>query len=237
MAVAQDLPSLETTNEFKASQNSILTDNAGQQAARRPDRQREPDPGRQRGHLAHGQARRDRDRGQALLRPQGGRLPGHRARAVAGRLRRRGRPGRVHDHAAVRQERAAGADRPLALPEAEGGGARLPARAQVDQGQDPHPVPEHGLLRRGRLRHRVRRARLLRLGPPGLRAALRRRPGPGGGGAAGRHDRLALGLQPGAEPRRGARSAATWCWTTCASRASSARCEHADIDASARCRR
>ena len=29
MAVAQDLPSLETTNEFKASKNSILTDNTG----------------------------------------------------------------------------------------------------------------------------------------------------------------------------------------------------------------
>ena len=70
------------------------------------------------------------------------------ARALWADVRRQQRrPGRVDHHAAVRQERAAGADQPLGLPEAQGGGARLPARAQVDEGQDPHPVPEHRLLR------------------------------------------------------------------------------------------
>ena len=55
------------------------------------------------------------------------------------------------------------------------GGARLPARAPLEQGQDPHRVPEHDLLRRGRLRDRGRRPHLLRRRPPRLRHA---RPSP-----------------------------------------------------------
>ena len=81
----QDLPSLEATNEFKASRNSILLRRTADATARRPDRQREPDPGREQGHLAERQARRGRDRGQALLPAQGSRLPGHRARALGRR--------------------------------------------------------------------------------------------------------------------------------------------------------
>ena len=64
------------------------------------------------------------------------------------------------------------------LPEVPRGGARLPAGAPLEQGQDPHRVPQHDLLRRGRLRDRGRRADLLRRRPPGLRhrdRALRRR--------------------------------------------------------------
>ena len=47
-------------------------------------------------------------------------------------LARRAAPGRLDDHPAVRQERARGAVRPLGLPEAARGGARLPPRAPVD---------------------------------------------------------------------------------------------------------
>ena len=45
--------------------------------------------------------------------------------------------------------------------EAEGGGARLAARAALAQGPDPHRVPQHDLLRQRRLRHRAGVARLL----------------------------------------------------------------------------
>ena len=43
---------------------------------------------------------------------------------------------------------------------------RLPPRAPVVEGQDPHRVPERDLLRRGRHRGRGRRPHLLRLQPP-----------------------------------------------------------------------
>ena len=59
--------------------------------------------------------------------------------------------GRLDDHPAVRQERARGAGQPHRLPEAARGGARLPPRAPVVEGQDPHRVPERDLLRRGRV--------------------------------------------------------------------------------------
>ena len=89
--------------------------------------------------------------------------------AVAGHPQPERRPGRLDDHRAVRQERARRPGQPHRLPEVPRGGARLPARAPLEQGQDPHRVPEHDLLRRGRLRDRGRRAHLLRRRPPRLR--------------------------------------------------------------------
>ena len=83
--------------------------------------------------------------------------------------------GRLDDHRAVRQERARSRRQPHGLREVPRGGARLPARAPLEQGQDPHRVPEHDLLRRGRLRDRGRRPHLLRHRPPRLR---HRRPSP-----------------------------------------------------------
>ena len=77
----------------------------------------------------------------------------------------------------------------------------------MDQGEDPHRVPQHRVLRRGRVRDRVGRARVLRLEPPRLRAALRGGAGARRGRAAGGHDRLARRLQPGPEPGRRDRAA------------------------------
>ena len=90
------------------------------------------------------------------------------ARAVCPGRRSPARPaGRLDDHPAVRQERARGAGQPNGLPEAPRGGARLPPRAPVVQGQDPHRVPELDLLRRGRLRDRGRRATYFGCNHPG----------------------------------------------------------------------
>ena len=87
---------------------------------------------------------------------------GDRARLLPGRAPQRQRPGRLDDRAAVHQERAPGPVAPHDLREAQGGRARLPARAQVVQGEDHHGLPEHDLLRQRRLRHRGRRPDLLR---------------------------------------------------------------------------
>ena len=111
MAVAQDLPELESQNEFKAARNSVLLDDARQAPLavltgheNRILVRSEPD-------LLEREAGRDRDRGPALLPAQGRRLQGHRARALGGRAPPARRPGRLHDHAAVREERARRADR------------------------------------------------------------------------------------------------------------------------------
>ena len=85
------------------------------------------------------------------------------------------------------------------------GGARLPARAPLEQGQDPHRVPEHDLLRRGRLRDRGRGAHLLRRRPPRLRhrdRALRLGARALGGGDCWPGSSLALGLRPQGLPRK-----------------------------------
>ena len=159
--------------------------------------------------------RRDRDRGPALLQAQGRRLPGHRARAVGGRARAARRPGRLHDHPAVRQERAARAAEPLDLPEAEGGGARLPARAQVDQGQDPHRVPEHRLLRRRAPTASSRRRACTSAGTTPAASPLRGGARAGRGRAARGHDRLARRATARSRTRRRRSSAATSCSSGC----------------------
>ena len=85
--------------------------------------------------------------------------------------------------------------------QAEGGGARVAARAEVDEGQDPHRLPQHDLLRERRLRRRARRAHVLR--------ARRDQAHRAGGGAARRHPRGPEPLRPGrapAVPKHDARS-------------------------------
>ena len=82
-------------------------------------------------------------------------------RGIAPRLRpgrpaQRQRAGRLDDRAAADQERPPGPVAPHDLREAQGGGARLPALAQVVEGQDRHRLPQHGLLRQRRLRDRGR---------------------------------------------------------------------------------
>ena len=77
------------------------------------------------------------------------------ARARLGRRHEpRHRPGRLDDHAAVRQERVP--DEPADdRPQADRGGARVAARAALVEGPDPHRLPEHRLLRERRLRRRA----------------------------------------------------------------------------------
>ena len=59
----------------------------------------------------------------------------------------------------------AGAGQPHGLREAARGGARLPPHEEVVQGEHPHQVPQHDLLRQRRLRDRVGGAHVLRQGP------------------------------------------------------------------------
>ena len=158
MAVAQDLPQLENRAQFANAQNSVVYDVNGQQA-RDPHQQRGPDPDRLGRHRAGDEGGRRRDRGPALLRAPRRRLPGHRPRGRSRTSSSRRHAGRLDDHPAVRQERARGAGQPDRVREAARGRARLPARAPLGQGQDPHRVPERDLLRRGRLRDRGGRAR------------------------------------------------------------------------------
>ena len=144
------------------------------------------------------------DRGPPLLHQQRRRHPRHRPRVRPGRRQPEDRPGRLDDHPAVRQERARGAGRPHGLPEAARGGARLPPHAQVVEGEDPHRVPQRDLLRQRRLRHRVRRPRVLRQRGPGASEVRHARPpelrfaaAPRGGGAAGGDRLQPQRLRPG----------------------------------------
>ncbi len=236
MAVASDLPALENRAEYVAARNSVLYaglpgckdgDTGSCDEIAQPHRQPEPDPARPGRDLAQHQERRHRHRGQALLRARGRGLPGHRARPLAGHPAPERRPGRLDDHPAVREERALGPGRPLGLPEAARGGARLPPRAQVVEGQGAHAVPEHRVLRERRLRRGVRRPHLLR----GRDAPARRHHGqglrgrrPGGrrreprrGGAARGDDRVAHALRPGRQPAHARSAGATWCSRACSS--------------------
>ena len=135
--------------------------------ALRPPRLAEPDPAPLRPDLAADEAGDRRDRGQALLRAPRRRRTRDHARALGGHARRRSRAGRVDDHAAVRQEHVH--EQPAVdRAQAEGGGARVAARAALVEGPDPDRLPEHDLLRQRGLRRRAGGADVL---PP------RRRPG------------------------------------------------------------
>ena len=132
---------------------------------RQPDRDPQPAaprPAQARPGSAARHQRRHLRRGQALLPQPRHRHPRHRTRAPGGRAPRRRRAGRLHDRAAVRQERAAGPGAPHDLREAARGRARLPPLPSVEEGQDHHRVPQHDLLRERRLRHRGGGADVLR---------------------------------------------------------------------------
>ena len=206
-AVSQDLPAIYNFAQYKASKNSEVYDANGA-ADRHPDQRPEQNPAQLRADLPQHQERGGLDRGRALLRAQRRRLPGHRPRPGQRHPQPERRPGRLDDHPAVRQAGAGSPGRPHPLRQVPGGGARLPARAPLEQGQDPHRVPEHDLLRRGRLRGRGRRPHLLRRRPPRLRhpdRALRLGARALGGGDAGGDHPVALGLRPQVLPRKRAR--------------------------------
>ena len=135
--------------------------------------------------------------------------------------------------------------RPLGVPEAARGRARLPPRAQVVEGEDPHPVPEHRVLRQRRLRRRGRGAHLLRRrrrarGAGERQRRRRRHPAAGAarprrrsriptlarvarpvarrGGPARRDDLVARRCTTRWRTPRRRASAATWCCRACSSR-------------------
>ena len=134
-------------------------------------------------------------------------------RRLAGRHLRLGPAGRLDDHPAVRQERARRAGQPDRVPEAARGRARLPPRAPVVEGQDPHRVPERDLLRRGRDGIEAAAQHLLRLQPPRLRRGRRRptvrlaAPALGGGDARRDHLLAERVLDPETSPRTRPRAA------------------------------
>ena len=97
-------------------------------------------------------------RGRALLRAPRRRRARHR-RGRSGRTpARRASRGRLDDHTTVRQERVH-PQRADVRAEDPRGGARLAARAALEQEPRPHRIPEHHLLRPRRLRGSSRRAR------------------------------------------------------------------------------
>ncbi len=193
VAVASDLPSLTKFSQFKDEQSSVLLDDLGHPIGVLSQQNRvivtpSADP-------ADRQGGGDLDRGQALSDQQRRRHPRHRARVRPGHPAQRHRAGRLHDRAAVHQERAAGPVAPHDLREAARGGAGLPALAQVVEGKDHHGVPEHDLLRQRRLRDRGGRADLLRprsqatsaAAPPTTSYACEQLAAVGGGAARGHH--------------------------------------------------
>ena len=138
-----------------------------------PDQRPEQNPAHLGPDLAEHQERGGLDRGQPLLRAQRRRLQGHRPRPHPRHPQPERGTGRLDDHPAVRQAGAGSGKQPDDPREVPRGGARLPARAALEQGQDPHRVPQHRLLRRGCLRDRGRRPHLLRCRPPRLRHQVR----------------------------------------------------------------
>ena len=131
--------------------------------------QRGPPGGRRRGR---------RDGGPQLLPPPR-RRPDRDPPGRGQRSPRSGQPaGRVDVDPAVRQERVprAAAD---AGAQGQGGDAGAQARADADQAADPRALPEHHLLRPGRVRHPGRIGRLLRQGRPDAHPPGGRVPGRG----------------------------------------------------------
>ncbi len=157
----------------------------------RPSRRREPHQRPARGRPARRAARGPRRGGPRLLRPRRLLPQGHRPRHLEQRLRRR-RPGRVDDHAAVREERVPHAGAHVQA-QGEGAAARGQARDDGLEGPDPQRLPQHHLLRPRRLRHRGRVAAVLR--------EVRQRPRPRSGRGARRDHPLARRLLPREQPR------------------------------------
>ena len=154
-------------------------------------------------------------------------------RALARAMRRnaaagRGDGGRVDDHAAVREERAARLEEDR-QPEGAGGGPGRPAGANPHEGSDPRGVPQPHLLRQRRVRRAGRHLAVLRQagvgGQPG-RGGPAGRPDPGAGelrplhragrragpppGGAGPHAGAGLGTRSRHRCCRGARRSGWW---------------------------
>ena len=166
---------------------------------------RRPVQGNQHPEVAQG--RDGRDRGRALLPPQGRRLRRHRARRGQEPLQPQDGPGRLDDHDAAGAQplHHQGAHLPAQDPR---GQARRGARERAHEGVDPRQVPQHGAVRHARRpdrgRRPGRRARVLRQARREAQAArvrAARRPAAGAelllAGARSREGRAA--------PQRGAR--------------------------------
>ena len=168
MAVSQDLPAIYNFAKYKASKNSVVVDSQGELIGTLTSDQN-------RILLASGQISTNMK--NAVVAVEDSRFYEHEGvdfQAIGRALFQdilslQRQAGRVDDHRAVREERARGPGKPDGLPEVPRGGARLSPRAALDEGQDPHRVPEHDLFRPGRLRDRGRGPHLLRLEPPRLR--------------------------------------------------------------------
>ncbi|CAA9341409.1 MAG: Multimodular transpeptidase-transglycosylase, partial [uncultured Frankineae bacterium] len=157
----------------------------------------EPHPGvpgrRARARAARGPGRR----GPALLHRAGHQPARHRPGAAHQRARRRGRAaGRIHHHAAVRQERLPHRG-PHLQPQGPGGLHRAEDVPHAGEGPDPRGLPQHDLLGSPGLRDRRRRADLLR--HRGRLHADRL-----AGGGPGRHHPQSGQLRPRRGPRAGA---------------------------------
>src|SRR6266480_7984473 len=157
----------------------------------------EPGPAPLRRDLTADEAGNRRDRGQTLLRAPGRRPPRGHARRLGRRAWGPGGPGWLYDHAAVRQEHVH-AQPALDRAQAEGGGARVAARAALVEGSNPDRVPEHDLLRERRLRRRAGCPDVL---PPRRRT---RETDARRGRLAGGDPRGPDGVRSGDEPERGA---------------------------------
>ena len=107
----------------------------------------------------HRRARRAGDRGPRLLRARRRQPRGHRPRHVPERAGRQRAAGRLDDHPAVRPELLRALPRRRHQPQAQGGRPQHQARAGDVEGRDPRGLPQHHLLRPGRLRHRRRQPR------------------------------------------------------------------------------
>ncbi len=161
MAVAQDLPSLESRAQYERATNSVVYDVNGQKLATLTNNQGrilletdEISPSMKEAVVAIEDTR--------FYRAPRRRLPGYGPGPLPGHPCRLGRAGRLDDHPAVRQERPRRPGEPDDPPEVPRGRDRLPPRAPMVEGQDPHRVPERDLLRRGRHRDRGGGAHLLR---------------------------------------------------------------------------
>ena len=161
MAVASDLPAArEPRRSSSARRTRVLDDVHGQYLATLADQGRiisRPTTSRRRCST-----RSSRSRTSASTRTTASTCAAS-ARALWQDITsRQRRPGRLDDHAAVRQERDPGAEPAHGPREDPRGGAGLPPHAQVVQEEDPHGVPQLDLLRQRRLRDRVGRAHVLR---------------------------------------------------------------------------
>ena len=111
MAVAQDLPDLEARAQYDRAQNSVVYANDGSELTTLTGNEKrillesdEISPILKQAVVSIEDER--------FYEHRGDRLPRHRPGPAAGHHLRRGRPGRLDDHPAVRQERARGAGQP-----------------------------------------------------------------------------------------------------------------------------